>query len=63
VSKNIEELTCDVSGFDIDSSEHLRWLERRLQVGDRIAVEVIEVVRADTPRRRHLWDIRPPPPF
>ena len=53
-----EKLSVEVGGLDSDANEHLRWLSRRLRVGDRLAIEVIESETADTPKRRHRDDPR-----
>ena len=53
-----EQLRVEVGGLDSDANEHLRWLSRRLRVGDRLAIEVIESEIADTPKRRHRDDPR-----
>jgi len=48
-----EELTAKIGGLDSDAKEHLKWLARRLHVGDRITVEVVESERVDKPKRRY----------
>lgn len=58
-SKRIEEeLTVDIGGLDSDANEHLKWLARRLDVGDRITVEVVDSNRVDKAKRRHRDDPR-----
>ena len=51
-----EELTADIGGLDSDVNEHLKWLARRLHLGDRMAVEVVESDSVDKPKRRHRND-------
>ena len=51
-----EELTADIGGLDSDANEHLKWLARRLNVGDRITVEVVDADRVDKPKRRYRDD-------
>jgi hypothetical protein len=53
-----QELSVEVGGLDSDANEHLRWLSRRLRVGDRLAIAVVESETADTPTRRHRDDPR-----
>lgn len=53
-----EELGLEVGGLDSDANEHLKWLSRRLRVGDRLAIEVIESETVDKPKRRHRDDPR-----
>jgi hypothetical protein len=51
-----EELTADIGGLDSDANEHLKWLARRLRVGDRITLEVINADRVHKPKRRYRDD-------
>ena len=51
-----EELTAEIAGLDSAAREHLRWLRRRLRVGDRLAIEVVSVDGVDTPKRRRRDD-------
>ena len=51
-----EELTANIGGLDSDANEHLKWLGRRLHLGDQITVEVVESDRVDKPKRRHRDD-------
>jgi len=53
-----QELSVEVGGLDGGANEHLKWLSRRLRVGDRLAIEVIESETVDTPTRRHRDDPR-----
>jgi hypothetical protein len=53
-----EELTADIGGLDSDVNEHLKWFARRLHVGERITVEVVESDRVDRPKRRRRDDPR-----
>ena len=53
-----EELTADVGGLDSRTREHLKWLARRLAVGDRLTIEVVESDRVDKPKRRQCDDRR-----
>lgn len=46
-----EELTAEIGGLDGDSRAHLNWLSRRLRVGDRVTVEVVETDIVDKPKR------------
>lgn len=51
-----EELTADVGGLDSSANEHLKWLGRRLHLGDRITVEIVESESVDKPERRYRDD-------
>src|SRR5687767_2763790 len=37
-------------GFEY--TENLEWVTRQLRVGDKVTIRVVEVLRADTPRKR-----------
>ena len=49
-------LLLEVAGLDSDAKEHLKWLRRGLRIGDRVAIEILESPRVDTPKRRHRDD-------
>lgn len=51
-----DELVLEVAAFDSNTKEHLRWLRRRLRVGDRVAIQILESARIDTPKRRNRDD-------
>lgn len=51
-----EELAFEVAGFDSNTREHLRWLRRRLRVGDRVVIQILESAHIDTPKRRNRDD-------
>ncbi|MGC4090123.1 MAG: hypothetical protein QM756_20020 [Polyangiaceae bacterium] len=51
------ELHLWVGGLDSDAAQHVDWVRRRLKVGDRIELEVMETNRVDVPKSR-----RPKPP-
>ena len=36
-----EELLLEVAGLDSNVQQHLRWLHRRLRVGDRVTIEIL----------------------
>jgi len=46
-----EYLRLDVGGL-ANSGEHLRWLARKLKLGDVVSIKVVEVDSADKPRER-----------
>jgi len=50
------EFLLEVAGLDSNAKEHLDWLRRKLRVGDRVAIEILEAARVDTPKRRHRDD-------
>jgi len=45
----LEEARLHVGG--LRKSTHRSWLERDLQVGDRVTIEIVESSRADRPRK------------
>ena len=51
-----EKLTADIGGLDSKTNEHLKWLSRRLRIGDRLAIEVVESEGGDRPKRRYRDD-------
>src|SRR5688572_30683610 len=54
-----EELTLDVGGLSHDpngASVHLGWLREALNVGQQIAITIVETEAADPPRTRERED-------
>ena len=51
-----EELTAQIAGLDSHVHEHVRWLSRRLRVGDRLAIEIVDAARVDRPTERYRDD-------
>ena len=47
-----EELGVVLGGLDTTTDEHLRWCQRKLQVGDEVCLKVVEVKSVDRPRHR-----------
>jgi hypothetical protein len=47
-----EELTLHVGGLISPKEEHVRWLDRRLQLGDEVRITVAESASIDRPRTR-----------
>src|SRR5262245_41821304 len=41
---------------DSDTTEHLKWVESNLEVGDEIRMRVVEVLSSDPPLRRYQDD-------
>jgi hypothetical protein len=57
--KRIEkELAAEVAGLDSVAKEHVKWLRRRLRIGDRLAIEIVKSDSPDTPKRRYRDDPR-----
>jgi hypothetical protein len=50
------ELTLHVGGLITPTDEHVRWLDRKLKVGDEISIRVIEDAAIDRPRSRERRD-------
>ena len=48
----LEELKLHVGGLISPSGDHVRWLDRPLQVGDEVRIIVAEVTKIDRPRSR-----------
>ena len=53
-----KELTAEIAGLDSTTHEHVKWLGRRLRVGDRLAIDIVESERVDAPKRRYRDDPR-----
>jgi hypothetical protein len=56
--RETSELTLDVSGLESnfsprDEGKHLRWLTKKVGVGDTITIQVLEREKVDAPRRRY----------
>lgn len=49
-------LVVEIGGLDSDTREHLTWLRRRLRIGDRVAIEILEAQDVDAPARRRRDD-------
>ena len=53
---SVEELTLHVGGLITSTEEHVRWLDRKLKVGDEVSIRVIERAPVDRPRSRERRD-------
>jgi hypothetical protein len=53
-----EHLTVEVGGFTSTSRHHSQWLRRRLRVGDRVSIDVVDAAKADRPKHRYRDDPR-----
>jgi hypothetical protein len=57
-----EELTLHVGGLVTPTDEHVRWLDRKLKVGDEVSIRVVESAPIDPPssreRRNHSNELR-----
>lgn len=51
-----EELTLDVGGLVLPADEHVRWVGRKLEVGDEVRIVIAEDAVVDRPRRRTRRD-------
>src|ERR1051325_810318 len=51
-----EELTLQVAGLISPAQEHVRWLDRRLTIGDEVSVTGGEGAKIDRPRSRKRRD-------
>jgi len=51
-----EELTLHVGGFIAPSGEHVRWLDRKLKVGDEVSIRVVKDALIDQPSSRQQRD-------
>jgi hypothetical protein len=51
-----EELTLHVGGLVSPAGEHVRWLDRKLRVGDEVCIRIAEDGRVDRPRGRNRRD-------
>ncbi len=47
-----EELILHVGGLATPADEHLRWLDRKLKVGDEVRIRIVENAPIDQPRGR-----------
>ena len=47
-----EELRLDVGGLITPADEHVRWVDRKLKVGDEIRIVIVEEAAVDRPRTR-----------
>jgi hypothetical protein len=56
VSPGRREMMLSVSGLINPANEHVRWLDRKLRVGDEIKIKFSEGVLADKPKSRHPKD-------
>lgn len=46
------EIRLALSGLDIDLQQHVHWVSRAIQVGDRIEIEVLDAADVDEPMER-----------
>ena len=53
-----EELTLQVGGLVSETDEHVRWIQRRLKVGDEVCIRIVQTARIDRPRSRQRRDRR-----
>ena len=51
-----EELTLHVGGLISPKEEHVRWLDRHLQVGDEVRITIAEAAKVDRTRTRKRSD-------
>lgn len=51
-----EELRLDVGGLITPADEHVRWVDRKLKIGDEIRVVIVEDAPVDRPRTRKRSD-------
>ena len=51
-----EELTLNVGGLISPKEEHVRWLDRELQVGDEVRITIADAAKVDRPRTRKRSD-------
>ena len=51
-----EELTLHVGGLITPTEEHVRWLDRKLKVGDEVRIRIVEDGAIDRPRSRERLD-------
>lgn len=51
-----EELTLHVGGLITPTNEHVRWLDRKLKVGDEVSIRIVEDAPIDRPRSREQRD-------
>jgi hypothetical protein len=51
-----EELTLHVAGLISPKGEHVRWLDRDLQVGDEVRITIAEAAKVDRARTRKRSD-------
>ena len=51
-----EELRLDVGGLITPADEHVRWVDRKLKIGDEIRVVIVEDAPVDRPRSRKRSD-------
>ena len=56
VKMPVEELTLHVGGLISPKKEHVRWLDRPLQVGDEVRITVADGAKIDRPRSRKRSD-------
>ncbi len=56
VKMPVEELTLHVGGLISPKGEHVRWLDRPLEVGDEVRITVAEAAKVDRPRSRKRSD-------
>ena len=54
--KTEEELTLNVSGLRSSKSEHVRWAENELKVGDEVCVRIVDLESVDPPHHRKAND-------
>src|SRR5689334_14123128 len=54
--RTVKELRLEVGGLDSSgryAGQHSRWVRRRLRVGDRVSVKIVEAGRVDAPADRY----------
>lgn len=51
-----EQLVLHVGGLITSTQEHVRWLDRKLKLGDEVTIRVVKDGRIDRPRRRERRD-------
>ena len=52
-----EELNLHVGGVIIPAGEHVRWLNRKLKIGDEVRITIAENSKIDRPRSREKLDL------
>jgi hypothetical protein len=51
-----EDLRLDVGGLITPADEHVRWVDRKLKIGDEIRVVIVDDAPVDRPRTRKQSD-------
>jgi hypothetical protein len=54
-----DEISLDTGGLNSAGEEHLRWHDRKLRVGDKVEVRIIEAAKCDEPMSRKPMKVSP----